>query len=133
MRKTIEVPADLFLSLVETRRNNGGIWPRDIETVQQLVKVAELPRLSLHGREWFHKTAGNTYQSVSIYADDVRVAKVGPKACHGQHYLFMALDWLLMNKPELVPGYVNGGHPTIYLREMQGQYSMEEVPRERDL
>lgn len=104
--------------------------------------------MSLHieGRRWFQRTYGNTYHTVTVYANGAQVFK-SPKAYgYGDQWIQTALDWLRADGSdylqwdqayELLARYPSGNYMhtgTIALREILGaSYSCIDVPREKDL
>lgn len=134
MRKVIEVPTDLFLELCAHTDTFTG-QPELLAKLEPFKRLAQQPHIHIEGRRWFRSSSGNTYHTATVYADGELVVKLGQHYGHGGQYLTTAFDWLLANRPELIPGYVKGKtNDTIYLREViGGTYGVDDVPREKDL
>ena len=94
--------------------------------------------LHIEGRRWFQKGPGNTYHSVRIYENGVRVALLPFEYGYGDQFLQTAWEWLGHNgRPELLEKHANGSpknYGTQYLREvLHGTYSVIDVTRKKDL
>ena len=94
--------------------------------------------LHIHGRRWFQRTYGNTYNTCAIYVDGERVHKTPRQYGYEHHYATIARGWLKRN--DYLPGIVehdNGsGEPLWRYCERKGIKFIDEVDdvsRERDL
>lgn len=129
MREKIEVPVALFMKM--------GLGPNrteeDGKEFDKLVTLAQVPNLSIVGKQHWHRRTGNTYYTVFIYANGEEIIGMGPFNGYGDQYLYTALGWLRANKPDWVQGWDNRSAATIYLRDAQIEYSMTDVKKERDL
>ena len=96
--------------------------------------------LTLIGRKWFQKSAGNTYHSVSIVLDGIEVWASGRCYGYGDQYQQTAMEWLAENGyPELGERHENGclknAPLSLYCRNNEINFSAQaiNVARERDL
>ena len=91
----------------------------------------------IEGRRWFQRTYGNTYNTVRIFNDGALIANLPMEYGYGDQWLQRAHDWLGKNgEPELAERHSNGSPTvctTIWLREHDSSYSVNDVSRQRDL
>ncbi len=88
--------------------------------------------LTVIGRRWFQKSAGNTYNSCDIVIDGATVAYLAPSYGYGDYYLQRAGEWLEGH------GDIPAGrsYPLSVWCRANGvafTYSVSDVARERDL
>lgn len=98
--------------------------------------IKPLDGLHIAARRWFDRTAGNTYHSVRIYANNSEVAHLPFQYGYGEHWLQTAFDWLEAQGYIERPHFDNGSteYGTVYLRErLNGTYNLVDVTRKRDL
>lgn len=90
--------------------------------------MTKLNGLRIEGRRWFQKSAGNTYHSVRIFANNEQLAYIPFEYGYGDRYLQTAIDWLKAEK--LIPADAG-----IYdLREtLDATYKAIDVDRKKDL
>ena len=103
---------------------------REIERRSEPIK-----KLEVLGRRWFRRGAGGVYCKAYIYINDKLVHTTPEQYGYGDHYLTLAKDWL-MREGYLAGLLDNERDPLWYLRDKHGidmQYSVADVPRERDL
>ena len=94
--------------------------------------------ITVIGRRWFRKSAGNTYTTAEIYVNGDCVHKTPMQGGYGDHYLTIAGDWLDANGYTARKKHANGSCQPLwqYCRDEHGigfVYSVSDVPRERDL
>ena len=63
--------------------------------------------LEINAKEWFDKSAGNSYFSAVVVLDDEVVAELPFQYGYGDHYLDMAMQEIQKTNPKLFT--VNGG------------------------
>lgn len=94
--------------------------------------------LTIIGRRWFRRSAGNTYNTAEIIVDGELVHKTPRQYGYGDHYLDLAAEWLEANGylPQR-QHYTNGGADPLwaYCRERRIAFtaSCVDVPRQKDL
>ena len=91
----------------------------------------------VHGRRWFQRSYGNTYNSVTIYKGGEQVAYLPRTYGYGDYWLQRAHEWMGEHAfPELKDRHENGApkhNTTSYFRDHGISYSVDDVARERDL
>ncbi len=89
--------------------------------------------LTIIGRRWFERTNGNTYHSVEVYVDGVKLTKIPLTYGYGTQYLQTARDFLEVNK--LLPGITDNTVLWRYCEESGIALvdSVTDVQRKRDL
>lgn len=94
--------------------------------------------LTVIGRRWFDRRAGNTYHSVRCIVDGKDVGGAGMTYGYGDHYLQTAAD--ILERDGHTPGrehYAHGGAEPLWLycreRGIEFTYSASDVGRKRDL
>jgi hypothetical protein len=97
----------------------------------------KVPHITIIGRRWFQRSAGNTYNSVRIMIDGKTVA-VLPKAYgYGDQYYQRAGEWLADNNYVSLERHSNGSLEPLHSLRDRGEigleYWAEDVTRERDL
>lgn len=135
MRDEITVPIALFKRIVLCLGVNalpGSNSEKAMKDAQPFIELCGIPRLEIFGREWWSRSSGTTYYAYTIYANGEPLHKSGMESGYGDQYLYEALKWLKANCPDWVKGYDNGS-ATAYLREIQAEYHMTEVKREKEL
>jgi hypothetical protein len=90
------------------------------------------------GRQWFRKSAGNSYQTAQIVVDG-RLVHTMPQSCqYGDHYVYEAFKWLGEHghiEPMLRHANGSTGSPWDHARELGITlfYTVVQVECERDL
>jgi len=128
-RDKVEVPCHLVLRAIKALDRDAPDFLVVREELQALMKY---PRWELHGRRWFQRSAGNTYHVVRVYENGELVYTSPRTYGYGDSYIETAFDWLVSSGR--LPKKERGHYSTIDLREtFGGDYSVEDVSRERDL
>jgi len=93
--------------------------------------------ISIQGRRWFQRSAGNTYCSASILVNGEPVHELPRQYGYGDYYLQAATEWLDEN------GYIHPEHykwggtePLWQVQDREGfdlYTTVADVSRERDL
>jgi hypothetical protein len=89
--------------------------------------------ITIIGRRWFARLYGNTYCTASIYVDGKHVHNTPRQYGYGDHYAWIARDWLRDN------GYLPGIESTQALwqycaiKKILLQGEVIDVGREKDL
>jgi len=102
------------------------------DNLKQFTDRRAVDRIYVYGRRWYRPRYGGVYCKAYIHVNGQLVHTTPELYGAGDHYLTLALDWLVAN------GYValKPGEPLWYLRDHYGidvQYSVTDVKRERDL
>jgi len=87
--------------------------------------------ITILGRRWFQKSAGNTYHTVQVLIDGELKFQSERTYGYGNQYVDTACDWLEQNGY-----YLNGKEPIWSVCEQLGiklHYSCADVDRKRDL
>jgi hypothetical protein len=115
----------------------------DATRIVELVNAAgedqrHIRSLSIFGREWFRKSAGNSYQTAEIYINGEFWNKTEMQSGYGEHFETIASEEL--EKAGLLPGlkkYNNGGRERLrlYCERFGIEYIQlkTDVEREKDL
>lgn len=64
--------------------------------------------LTIIGRRWFQKSAGNTYHSVDVIVDGIQVWQSCRTYGYGDHYVQTAFEWLESAGLVTLERYPNG-------------------------
>lgn len=112
-----------ILKDVNDRAKTSGAFRR-------LDTATRRPKIQIFCKRWLQTSAGNTYHSVSIFIDDIRVAFIPETYGYGEQCLQTAVDWLGTN------GYIKGKkqYGTLFLRETLGaSYTITDVNTKREM
>lgn len=128
-RDEARVPTALLVQVLSALQAQGSAQS---ETVDKLKQLLRYPRWELHGRRWFQRGPGNTYHVVRVYENGELVYTSPRSYGYGDSYITTAFEWLVASGR--LPAKERGHYSTIDLREtFGGDYSVEDVSRERDL
>ncbi len=102
------------------------------------MNATKIQSITIFGRRWFRRSAGNTYNTAEIYVNGEMVHKTQKQYGYGNHYLDIANEWLSENGYLDNPRQQHGGREPLwrYCRDLHGitfSYSCTDVTREKDL
>lgn len=98
-----------------------------------MAQIAEKTKtIHLHGRRWFQRSYGNTYNTCQIWVNGKEVHKTPEQYGYGDHWMQLATEWLKEN--DYLPGF-DSGHLRIHCEENNIELvkEVDDVSRERDL
>lgn len=110
-------------------------WPKARGTKRANPRKPKVIRIV--GRRWFQKSYGNTYNTATVYVDNVEVLTTPKQYGYGDHYV--QVGWEALVKSGKVPALKQfkgvSGHPRMQAEDVgiKFEYYAKDVTRERDL
>jgi len=103
-----------------------------------LAQATKKPQtITVNGRRWFQKSAGNTYFSASISVDGEAVHEIDFAYGYDDFYMQAAGEWLIDNGHIKATEHAHGGYDPLWSlcrdQEIELIYSAVDVDRKRDL